>query len=266
MSRLGAGLRAARDRVLDLAATVNRTPVMVLGKERSGTTAIAALLAEHTGSSVTLDVPPLWGRVALAIGAGERDLGEFVRRHARAFSRDIVKDPSLTFMYPRVREVFPEATYVMIVRDPRTNIRSVLNRIGAPGDAESVPRPSGADLDPAWALAFDGPALGLPGETYIEVAAARWNQAVDAYLDHRDEMTLVRYEDFTADKAGTIGALARDLGLPAVADITAGVDRPFQPGVATETAPAEFFGERNLQRIESICAERMRALGYATSH
>ena len=38
-------------------------------------------------------------------------------------------------------------------------------------------------------------ANGVEGETYIEVTAARWNQAVDAYLDHPDEMNLVADAD-----------------------------------------------------------------------
>ena len=238
---------------------------MVLGKERSGTTAIAALLAEHTGRSVTLDVPPLWGRVALGVAAGEVDFREFVRRNAHAFSREIIKDPSMTFFYETVREVFPRADYLMIVRDPRTNIRSVLNRVGVPGDAETLPSRPDPDLDPAWQLAFDGRALGLEGDTYIEVAAARWNQAADAYLEHSEEMTLLRYEDFVADKAAVIARLAREFGLQPAVDIAANVDRQYQAAGDSATDLHTFFGDRNLRRIETICAARMERLGYAPS-
>ena len=150
----------------------------------------------------------------------------------------------------------------MIARDPRANIRSVLNRLSLPGDAETVEAVRSPDLDSAWYLAFDAEALGLDGDTYIAVAAERWNQAADAYLDHRDEMVLVRYEDFVEDKVEVIAGLAEQLQLPPATDIADSVDRQFQPPGNSQVDWRTFFGERNLSHIETICASRMAHFGY----
>jgi len=260
------GLAAARRKgnaVRARLARVNAEPVIVLGKEKSGTTAIAALLAQHTGSTVTLDIPALFGKRMGAIRSGRTDLAELVRRNRLDFSRGIIKQPSMTWIYPQVRTVFSQARYLMIVRDPRDNIRSVLNRLDLPGDLDDLDEERFARLPAAWSWHFESPGiLGLRGGNYIELAAERWNLAADTYLNHRDEMLLIRYEDFLVNKAGCIKRCAEALGLEARNDISAAVDTQYQPRGMRDCHLPEFFGERNLRTIERSCARRMKELGY----
>ena len=45
-------------------------------------------------------------------------------------------------------------------------------------------------------------------------------------------------------------------------DVQDELDRPFQPAGDRSVTWIDFFGPQNLARIESICGEEMRALGY----
>ena len=51
----------------DRFATINETPIIVLGNQKSGTSAIAHLLADYGGLSRTIDIPPLWVPVVFKI-------------------------------------------------------------------------------------------------------------------------------------------------------------------------------------------------------
>jgi len=236
------------------------SPLLVLGNQKTGTSAIAHLLADCAGLTKTIDIDVLWPLIR-HLRAGSLDLAEVVAQNPRPFSRELIKEPGLTFLYADLRRVFPDARYVFVNRDPRENVRSFLQRTGVPGDLEHLD-PDAWDIPASWRGAFD-PGLWQSDRThYVELLAERWNQAADVYLKHPGDMTLIRYEDFVADKRGTIEALVRDLGLTAARDVSDRVDRQYQPRGRRQT-PLEFFGAANLARIEWICGSRMRAFGYA---
>lgn len=120
-------------------------------------------------------------------------------------------------------------------------------------------------LRPEWRLGLDGKWQGLEGDNYIEVMAARWNLAADMYLDHNDEMILIRYEDFLKDKIGSIQQLATTLGLKPFKDISSKLDLEYQPRGDRNVTWIKFFGEKNLERIERICGSKMEPFGYPLS-
>lgn len=250
--------------VRSIGARVNAEPLFVLGNQKSGTSAIAALLAEYAGLSATLDLQreihePLIDRLRQGLS-----MGDFVKHHKLDFSRDLIKEPSLTPFYAELAAHFPKGRFVMVIRDPRDNIRSILNRHDLPGDLTGISKERMAQMSRAWQLIFDGCWLGISGDNYIEQLANRWNHTADVYLRHTDGMVLSRFETFLQGKVAEIERLAGVLGLSHRNDITHRVDVQFQPaGNRGVTWPA-FFGE-NLGVIERLCAERMKALGYATT-
>ena len=194
-------LRRAKRTVQNRLATVNRQPLIFLGKGKSGTTAIAALFAEATGKTVALDIPALFIDGLRPILLGRSNLSDVIERERLAFSHDIIKQPTLTWFFDELRECFPAAKFVMIVRDPRDNIRSVLNRMAVPGDLDDLSPEMVDNIHGGWRWHFAEPwLLGLTGRNYIELSANRWNLATDVYRSHPDQMLLVRYEDFMADK------------------------------------------------------------------
>lgn len=245
-------------------ARPNPRAILVLGLEKSGTTAIAALLARRAGVSMQLDIPALWGDSERAIREGRLSMRDFVARNRFDFSKAIVKEPCLTLLHDELLEAFPEGRYVAIVRDPRTWARSIYSRLKFDGHDATVNLDAlDPATDPSWKMVMDGRWLGLPGPSHLEFLAQRWNLAADLLEKHRAGTMVVRYEDFLADKAGFVDSLAERLGLPRTNDISGELDRQFQPRGRRDTTLRDFFGEANLRRIESICAERMARHGYA---
>lgn len=249
-------------------ATINDAPVFVLGNQKSGTTAIAVLLAERTGHSVTWDpTSPQHDSLIVDIYQEAASISTLVQQCELAFSKDVVKDPNLTFVYDALQERFPDAQFVMVMRDPRDNVRSILDRLDLPGDATSLDSERYEAMSQGWRLVVDGSWMGIQGEHYIDSLAGRWQRAARIYLENEDTFQLIRYEDFMDAKVAAIDGLAARLGLEAKHGIEDKVDQQFQPrGHRRDANWPTFFGESNLRRIEIRCAEEMNALGYDSFH
>jgi len=238
-------------------AGIKENAIIVLGNQKSGTSAIAQLLADFGGLSKTIDIPPIWDPVVFnRIINGEIDFSSFVNRNRFYFSTDLIKEPNLTFLTDNVMKKFAKARYLFVVRDPRDNIRSHLNRINIPGSLEDfVLLPSGLE---AATGTVDG------GTNYVAFMAHKWNRAVDSYLLYQDRMLLARYEDFLKDKYRYIVRLAGALGVREKADISGKLNLPFQPPGNNSLPWEDYFDMGNLQLIEDICCSRMMRLGYST--
>lgn len=247
-------------------ATVNPRPIFILGNQKSGTTAIAALLGALTDVPVTLDLRREYPHPHyLRLQTGRMSFAEFVEFNRLSFSRPIVKEPHLSVFYRDLVRHFPESKFIFVVRDPRDNLRSILNRLHLPGHLAGLSRRQERQLSPAWRLVLDGRWLGICKDNYIEMLAARWNYIADVFLRHSSRMTLIRYEDFLADKQGQIQRLARTLGLTPTSDIASKLDIQYQPAGDRAIRWVDFFGPDNLARIERTCCNRMHRLGYPVS-
>jgi len=242
--------------------------VFIFGNQKTGSTAIAALLGEACGLGVSQDLfyrmtEPMEQRLL----EGRTVLRSIVRAYKPLFAADIIKDPGLIFFFPALLECWPEGRFVFLIRDPRDNIRSILNRLDLSGDLRDLDAVHWDGLpNDLWRLILDGSLLGVRGANFIETQANRWNLALKIYHEHRDRMIPLRYEDFLVDKAGTIEQLAGRLGLGVQCDIRASVDIQYQPKGDHSVGWAEFFGEDNLGRIERICADGMEEFGYLPTH
>jgi hypothetical protein len=264
---------AARDAIEDArlwmrsrGAKVHPSPIIMLGNQKSGTTAVAALLGEMTGLSVTLDLKrEMRNPVIDRVKTGEITMAEFIRRNKVDFSRDIIKEPSLSPFYRELAECFPPSKFVMVIRDPRDNIRSILNRLKIPGDLRDLTGEHRSGLTRAWELIIDGRWLGFEDGTYIEMLARRWSYIAGLYLENSPRIVLLVYEEFSRDKTGVLDRLAETLELEKRHDVSHRVNVQFQPAGDRSVRWADFFGEENLARIEGICSEGMAKLGYPLS-
>jgi hypothetical protein len=162
-------------------------------------------------------------------------------------------------------EQFPNARYVFVVRDPRHNIRSILNRVGVAGDLEELDEAALAERVQNWAgwrTVLRGDWLGIPYRDPIGALCGRWNLMTDILEANRTRFVPIRYEDFVADKVAAIRSLADAVGLEARRDIGADVDRQYQAPGDRSTTLLEFFGAANLARIDALCGQNMSRLGY----
>lgn len=234
------------------------SPIFVLGHPKSGTTAIAALLAKTSGEEFTDD---LFHQVALpprekeAIFLERGAFAEFVARYPGHFATRINKSPKLTFLYGDLRSLFPAARYLYVVRDPRSALRSFLGWRRIPGNLEAID-------DPTQRRRLEVLPKQAPGH-YVERLAHRWNQAADVYLHHRDQIVLVRYEDFAIEPGEIVRRLALSVGLSAAIDISQETSVRYKSSGVADIPWLDFYGVSNLSRIENICGERMRSFGYA---
>lgn len=237
--------------------------VLVLGNQKAGTSAIAHLLADYCGLSKTVDIPALWPPHVNEIITGRRTLRSVVRRNRQCFFRDLVKEPNFCFVCAQLRGLFPKARSVYVVRDPRDNIRSLLNRLNLPGNREHAELKAPL-RDGPWGYLFRPEAWGLapPDGNYIDMLAARWNAAVQCFLNDPDGFVLVKYEEFVRAKLASITRLATALELKRVNDVSARLDTQYQPAGQRHVGWPDFFGDVNLRRIQCMCGDLMARFGY----
>jgi len=233
--------------------------ILVLGNQKTGSTAIAQLLAALGDLRIAANLHSLHGRAVLPNSPSA--VARFVQAARYYLRHDVVKENALTPATDALLEVLPQARVVYVVRHPVQNVRSILDRVGLPGRPLPL---TGLALPGGWAPIVTGRDLGVDAADTITALAERWAVTTDLYRRHADRMRLVRYEDFVADKSGTIRALAEDLGVPDRQAIAPLVDVPFQPrGAHRSAAPADFFTDDALTRIRERCQEGMDALDYA---
>ena len=239
--------------------------VWIFGSGRSGSTWLRRMMAEMPGHRVWEEpmVGALFGEF-YARAPGEnlssKDyvMGEPIRRgwiqSIRNFVLDgarysnpdlkpgeylVVKEPNGSVGAPLLMEALPEARMVLLVRDPRDVVASVLDaakkggwlyesRDDAPGRGREA-----ADKRPV---------------AFVRERANAYRRGVEnaarAYDAHRGPKVLVRYEDLRADTPGTMKSLYSALGIPADED---GLGRAVERH-SWENVPAEDKGEGKSHR------------------
>lgn len=242
-----------------------QAPVFVLGNQKAGTSAIAALLARACGLSYDIDLGGLRIPEYEEIYADRSKLSAVLAKRAGVeFSKGLVKEPNLTFLLPELLRLHPRSRIVFVVRDPRANIRSILNRLQIPGDLDAIDRTDYPELSPMWEAILFNHWVGNPDRplNYVARSAERWQQATNLLEAHSHRVEHIRYEDFLVDKSKAIQQLAESLGLPAPHDIRRWVDVQFQPAGKPVSDYQAFFGATNLAAIEQECANGMHLLNY----
>ncbi|WP_085680452.1 sulfotransferase family protein [Marinobacter salarius] len=239
--------------------------IIVAGMPKSGTTAIAKLLGASIQSPVCsdpfhqLDVRRVEYREALF--SGELSVRKLWKEHRDVFSGRVIKDPNFPLFIDDLRGFLPDSDIVFIIRDPRSNIRSILNRLGISGDpCDNKDKVS--QLKGAWFNVLSGVSPEFQGDDYLEKIAWRWRVSAENYLRNEDSIRLIRYEDFNVNKKGQIESLVSDLGLTVSSDISAEVDVQYQPKGKNSISFEDFFGVDNLARINKIVSPLMARFGY----
>jgi hypothetical protein len=254
----------AQERALAIISQPHSAPVLVLGNQKSGTSAISMLLGYATGLRTQMDFHGAREPYISSVLNGKTSLEHFVKRNAYAFSAPIVKEPGLTFLASQLIDYFPNSPCIFILRNPLQNIRSIFDRLNIPGTITCETLNSAKLPNSTWRAVISGADLGLTGDP-VTVQALRWLQAVQEYEANKDHCILIRYEDFILNKETSIEELARKVGLEPRYSIAAIKDKPFQRKGNTTRDPAVFFGSKNYEKIVTICGEAAARCGYEMS-
>lgn len=246
-----------------------RPSILVLGTRKSGTSVIANLLADIGGLSRTIDIPELWDNewdVKKRLHDGALDIDSFINHNPHRFATDIVKEPSLTYLFDQIYCRFPEIRYVYITRHPVDYVRSILDRVHIdphklPMDIEEVDRLS---IYPGWKKLLRGEIICQGDVTSLpETLIVRWRKAQRIYLANKKVFRILRYEDFMKDRELAIKKLAGDLDVPQRFSITNRISEQFQPkGAHRDESIYELFSNEVIKKMEELCEEEIRRLGY----
>ena len=248
--------------------TLESAPVFVMGNQKSGTSAVAALLARACGLSYDIDIGGFRVPEYTEIYKDRSKLPTLIGQRAKIeFSKGLVKEPNLTFLLPEILRLHPRSRLAFVMRDPRANIRSTLNRLKIPGNLQEIEPDRYPELSPMWRAILFNEWVGDPDRelNYVGRAAERWRIATEHFLNAGDAGELIRYEDFRPARRATIEDLAARLGLTVKHDVSPYVDVQFQPRGQQTTDFLSFFGPDNLTTIERECAEGMKLFNYQPS-
>lgn len=242
---------------------INENPIFLLGYQKAGTTAISVLFSEATGLSVTAElkkqlIKPQYKEVY----QGDLDFKIFLNINKVDFSKQVIKENYLIFYFKQLSERFPHAKYVYIVRDPRDNIRSILNRLHLLGNQQK--KSDLKNLPLVWTQFLENEWLtGIESDNYIEALAHSWQKAADIYKQYENKMLLIRYEDFIKEKTKIINQMCNALTCEIKKDISSIVDVNYNITGNKNVEWDKFYGKTNLERINEICAEGMKFFNYA---
>lgn len=197
----------------------NKNTLFVFGFQKSGTSAIAGLLAKKTGKSVTIDTPYFWNPYSSMIISGELIIADHVKKYSYPFSKRIIKEPNTTFFIPQLKEYFNLDFYIFIIRNPFDNIRSILNRLKLSGNLEDIDI---LQVDKNWRGLFEESQV----KDYISVLASKWLEANNQPdIINSRSCILIRYEVLRWIKKN----LSFKIGFQPVNSIAHLVDKQYQP-------------------------------------
>jgi hypothetical protein len=168
---------------------------------------------------------------------------------------------------PYIEELFPDAHYIFIRRDPRGSISSLITGwrrqqvrgwpLPEPFQIEGVPpRRWYYLLTPGWRKLNGVSVEEACAHQYL--ACERAIRAFTATLPH-ERWTEVRYEDLVKDPVGEVKRIAQDVDMPfdpASADVIRGIVRTDSTDRWRTRSPAE------IERIMPLIEPELERLGY----
>ena len=167
--------------------------------------------------------------------------------------RMLEKTPKNVLRIPFLRQVFPEARFVYLYRDPREVLGSMIDAWMS-GRFRTYPDLPGW-TGPDWSLVLVPGWRALAGRPLPEIVARQWETATRILLDDLDEVPAervirIRYDALLADPQATIQRLCARLDLAWDIELGAALPRARY----TVSAPAPDKWRRHQREIDSVLA------------
>lgn len=219
----------------------HQSPIFILGAPRSGTSMIFRLLSTHPElGSLGREGHDMWrkfhhprrkGWDSDALGSGQIVAAErdFIRRYLYMHfdqTRFVEKTPESCLRLAYLQELYPDASYVFVKRDPREVMSSMLNGWHHPlGRFRSYFVPEkleipGYDHPHQWCFALIENWRDFKSQSLPRIVAEQWKQTIHGALTGRQLINPKQWielslHDFTSDPGEEMSALLVKLDLPA---------------------------------------------------
>jgi hypothetical protein len=168
--------------------------------------------------------------------------------------RLLEKTPKNALRVPFLLEVFPDAQFIFLQREPRANLSSMMQAWRAKGwiTYRQLPGWPGP-----WSLLLPPGYERLHGRPLEEVVAFQWRVANETILEDlaelpRDRWATVRYESLLASPLTEIGKLLEFAGLAMDARLESYLSRPLPLSKHTQTRPDPDKWKQNASEIERV--------------
>lgn len=168
--------------------------------------------------------------------------------------RFLEKTPKNALRIPFFEQVFPDARYIFLWRDPRENLSSIIEawRSGGWKTYSGLP-----GFDGPWSLLLPPGWEAYNGRPLEEIAAFQWDSANRIVLDDlaalpRDRWIALSYEELCRAPAATVRTLCGFAGIELDAALAQHVSAPLPASRYTLTPPAANKWRRNQGLIERV--------------
>lgn len=230
--------------------------ILVVGCERSGTSAISHLISIGSGLRLLDDPPESWYTYPLMYMSGNK---VSLKLWLKMRFHEIVKVPGFAVVLPSLdRSFLGKFKVVYCVRDPRDVLASIKERL----------RQSYSPLltDVNW--------LNISVNSLEEAVAWRWRKYLEAAMEFnnskqgKDKVIFIRYEDFNTDKVKNLNFLANSLNI----EISSEKLAPFLDKQFKKVWSNKIRGESRWQEditgseatlVFDICKQQMNRWGYS---
>ncbi len=173
---------------------------------------------------------------------------------AGASVRLLEKTPKNALRVPFLLEVFPDAQFIFLHREPRANLGSMMEAWRGKGWVTYRQLPGWPS---PWSLLLPPGYERLHGRPLEEIVAFQWQAANETILDDlaivpRERWTTVRYEDLIGDPRSEIEKLLNFAGLSMDPRLTEYLSKPLPLSRHTKTAPRPDKWRQDAAEIERV--------------
>lgn len=204
------------------------------------------LLARHATPEIAVDI-----REQILANLRDHQGQQIAVPDARRF---VEKTPKNSLRIPFFQQIFPDAQFIFLWRDPRENISSIMQAWRS-GQWRTYPQLDG--FDGPWSLLLPPEWRQMNGRPLHAIAAWQWQQTNQIILDDlqplpRDRWAVLEYADLIRDPGAAISKLCEHLHLPVDSALQQRLLAPLPPSRYTLTAPAKDKWRMNEADIESV--------------
>lgn len=248
---------------------VLRQPIFMIGCPRSGTSIAVSLFGTHPYVTNWSEAIRVWDPRRYDDHEADHhwsaeDVTDRDRRRLHAWFewyRQTSKKPRFINKHPRssvridyIREVFPDAYFIHMMRDGRAVVSSLLQRMQRQPERLELP--------------FGGFCKPVDWRTYlrsdrVEQAALQWREIVRYARGKRhalgDRYLEFKYEDLCADPRGVLAAACRFAGLPSSGEYLSGIPQHL-PNANSRSIG--LLTPLQIETIEAVQRDLLAELGY----